>query len=119
MSVAQKLKAKRKEKRLTQIQLAEISGVSQQAISFIESSRNTPTEGTLRLLAKALNCPVSELLDDETQIKKDQPLTHDELRLLNLYGLLNESGKHFLMQTALNLVQTPELRQDGSIASMA
>ena len=119
MSVAQKLKSKRKEKRLTQIQLAELSGVSQQAISFIESSRNTPTEGTLRLLAKALNCPISELLDDETQIKKDQQLTHDEQHLLNLYNLLNESGKQVLIHAALNLVQTPELRQDGSIASMA
>lgn len=119
MSVAQKLKAKRKEKKLTQIQLAEISSVSQQAISFIESSRNTPTEGTLRLLAKALNCPVSELIDDETQIKKDQTLTPDELRLLNLYGLLNESGKRFLMQSAEHLAQTPEMRQDGYIASMA
>ena len=57
--------------------------------------------------------------DDENTEQQTKPLTPDELRLLNLYGLLNESGKQVLIHAALNLVQTPELRQDGSIASMA
>lgn len=62
MTVASNLEKRRKQQNLTQAKLAEISGVSQQAISFIESNRNTPSEGTMRLLAKALKCPVGDLL---------------------------------------------------------
>ncbi|MCR4886270.1 MAG: helix-turn-helix domain-containing protein [Clostridiales bacterium] len=66
MPVPDNLKRLRKQKKLTQSQLAAISGVSQQAISFIESARNTPSEGTLRLLSQALGCSVSELLGEES-----------------------------------------------------
>lgn len=121
MTTGERLRKIRKAKKLTQTQLAEMAGIKQETISAIENGRNLPTMASVRLLANALNCQISDLMegDDEKTEQKNKSLTHDELRLLNLYGLLNESGKQFLMQTALNLVQTPELRQDGSIASMA
>lgn len=74
MAVSIILKKKRKERGWTQEQLAQRSGVSQQAISFIESERNTPSEGTLRLLAQALDCSVSELLGE-----KKEPAEHGRL----------------------------------------
>ena len=121
MTTGERLRKIRKAKKLTQTQLSEMAGIKQETISAIENGRNLPTMASVRLLANALNCQISDLMegDDENTEQQTKPLTHDELRLLNLYGLLNESGKHFLMQTAINLVQTPELRQDGSIASMA
>lgn len=119
MAVSDVLKKKRKEKHLTQVQLAGLSGVSQQAISFIESNRNTPSEGTMRLLANALNCSVAELMGDETGKKDFSNLTHDEGELLTIFNQLNQSGKNMLLKCAMGLLETPEMRQEGSISLMA
>lgn len=121
MTTGERLRKIRKAKKLTQTQLSEMAGIKQETISAIENGRNLPTMASVRLLANVLNCQISDLMegDDEKTEQKNKSLTHDELRLLNLYGLLNESGKRFLMQSAEHLAQTPELRQDGSIASMA
>ena len=80
MPVSEVLKQKRKKARLTQAELAEISGVSQQAISFIENGRNTPSEGTMRLLAKALGCTVAELMGESPQEIAPDPLREDIIR---------------------------------------
>lgn len=121
MTTGERLRKIRKEKKLTQDQLSAMAGIKQETISAIENERNLPTMASIRLLAKALKCPISDLVEGEVEEKEQltHALTHDEIQLLNLYGLLNESGKRFLLQTAQNLVQTPEMRQDGSIASMA
>lgn len=97
MSIADNLKRKRKQARLTQLQLAEISGVSQQAISFIENGRNTPSEGTMRLLATALNCTVSELLG-ETNEPANPVLTADARQLLSDYASLSAQGREYIRQ---------------------
>ena len=55
----------RKKRRLTQQQLATISGVSQQAISSIENgSRQSPSVETLYKLSKALKCTMDDLIEE-------------------------------------------------------
>lgn len=55
----------RKKRRLTQQQLATISGVSQQAISSIENgSRQSPSVETLYKLSRALKCTVDDLIEE-------------------------------------------------------
>ena len=55
----------RKKRRLTQQQLATISGVSQQAISSIENgSRQSPSVETLYKLSSALMCTVDDLIEE-------------------------------------------------------
>jgi transcriptional regulator with XRE-family HTH domain len=55
----------RKKRRLTQQQLATISGVSQQAISNIENgSRQSPSVETLYKLSRALKCTVDDLIEE-------------------------------------------------------
>lgn len=121
MTTGERLRKIRKEKKLTQTQLSEMAGIKQETISAIENERNLPTMASIRLLANALKCSISDLMEGEVEEKEQasRALTYDESRILNLYGLLNEHGKRFLMQTAENLVQTPGMRQAGSIASMA
>ncbi len=59
------LQEKRKNKGLSQQQLAEISGISQQAISGIESGvRKNPGVETLAPLARALGCKIDDLYVD-------------------------------------------------------
>ena len=117
MSVADKLKGKRKEKKWTQKILAQKSGVSQQAISFIENARNTPSEGTLRLLAKALDCSISELVDDSSNIKAEQ-LSPLEDRLLYIFRQLNALGKDTILAAAEGALRIPGMRQEGLTSSM-
>ena len=55
----------RKKRRLTQQQLATISGVSQQAISNIENgSRQSPSVETLYKLSRSLKCTVDDLIEE-------------------------------------------------------
>jgi len=98
--VSDALKRARKAKRWTQLELAERSGVSQQAISFIENGRNSPSESTIRLLADALGLSVSDLLHDETET--ETTLKPDERHLLEMFRHLNPVGK----STALGLVES-------------
>ncbi len=115
MSVADNLKRMRKAKNLTQAQLAKISSVSQQAISFIESSRNTPTEGTVRLLAKALNCNVSELLDEPEP--KEKQFTPSMQYLLSIVQRLNSLGVQKVIEYANDLAANDKYTQEASASS--
>ena len=56
---------KRKEKGLSQEQLASMVGVSRPFISQMETGEHLPSIKTAKALAKALDCTVDELLRDD------------------------------------------------------
>ena len=59
------LQRMREKRRMTQKELATASGVTQQAISAIESKRNkSPRASTLLQLSRALRCMVDDLIDE-------------------------------------------------------
>jgi transcriptional regulator with XRE-family HTH domain len=58
----------RRERNLTQEQVAAFSGISQQYISGIESGRRNPTLTTLQALAKALGVSHVDLVMPDDQI---------------------------------------------------
>lgn len=64
MPFAEQLIRLRKLRKLSQQQLAMRSGISQQAISKLESGKSSPAEFTIRQLAAALRVPMSALLED-------------------------------------------------------
>jgi transcriptional regulator with XRE-family HTH domain len=51
----------RKYRRLTQVELAAISGLSQGAIAQIEAGKRNPSVETARKFANALNCDIDDL----------------------------------------------------------
>ena len=60
----------RKKRKLTQAQLAKISGVPQPMISMIESkSVPNPTIGTIYKLATAMKCTTDDLIEEEPAAK--------------------------------------------------
>lgn len=65
MSFSDNLASARKRAHLSQRQLSDRSGISQQAISKLESGINSPSEFTMRHLANALGVSVSFLIDEE------------------------------------------------------
>lgn len=61
-----KLKEMRKSRKLTQVSLSKLSGVSQQTISNIEMMvRPDPQLSTAMKLCRALHCSVYDLVDEE------------------------------------------------------
>lgn len=59
-----KLRKARKDARLTQLQVAEIVGISETHYQNIEYDNNEPGARTAIRIAKALNSTVEELFDD-------------------------------------------------------
>ena len=67
MPFAEQLIRTRKMRHFSQQQLAMRSGISQQAISKLETGKSSPSEYTIRQLAAALRVPMSMLLEEEQQ----------------------------------------------------
>lgn len=62
------LREMREKRRMTQAELAKASGISQQAISKIESGeRANPGAITLFKLSKSLRCTVDDLIEEDDQ----------------------------------------------------
>lgn len=70
--VGQNIKKRRKELNLTQSELARRSGISQSAISDIESLTVTksPSTETIKLIAPVLGCTVAELMGEGAESEK-------------------------------------------------
>ena len=67
MNLGENIKSNRLKKKLTQKKLAETIGVSTITIQNYENNRREPNIETLLLIAKALEVPVSELLNEECE----------------------------------------------------
>lgn len=65
MSFADNMKRMRIKKGMSQADLEKRSGISQSAISSIERGERSPTEETMKLLAKGLNVPICSLIDEQ------------------------------------------------------
>lgn len=85
--VAKNIKNARTKKNMTQLELADIVGVSYQAVSNWERGNSMPDIGKISDIAKALDIDVTELLGNDngtTAVKKvlersPEPLTAEEL----------------------------------------
>lgn len=93
--VGKRIKEKRKELRLTQVEVAKRAGISQSSLSDIEKVTKNPSVITIELIASALSCSIADLLgDSETSVAP----TPDENELLDLYRLLNCNGKQLVIK---------------------
>ena len=96
MTFAEKSKSLRKEKKLSQIQLAEALNLSKACISMIEIGKNEPTANTLIRYADFFECSTDFLLDREDDLgvisikteKLASALTQDEQNLIEDYRSL-------------------------------
>ncbi len=94
-----KIKELRKQKRMTQEQLAEIVGLDIGYISKLEVGRNFPKIGTLEKIANALNVELSQLFQF-TPIKD----TDFKTEILNIYDKLNKDKQYTLYRVAKGLL---------------
>ena len=81
-----RLKTLRKQKKLTQAQLSEITGISQPNIAQIESGERGLSLENMEILAKALNVKPYELLPEEWQ---PETITPAEQAILDMIRKTN------------------------------
>lgn len=97
MTFAEKSKYLRKEKNLSQVQLAQALNISKACISMIEIGKNEPTANTLIRYADFFECSTDYLLDREDDlgvisIKKENPaptLSQNGKELLYIFNKLD------------------------------
>lgn len=103
--VGQRIRFLREQRNLSLRALAERCGLSVNAISKIERGENSPTVASLHLLASALNVPITEFFQNQTDqrivyVKRDRRLRshHDGTWIESLgNGLRNQHLEPFLM----------------------
>ena len=84
----------RKEKKLSQEQLAEQIGVSRQTISNWELNETSPNPEQLKLLSKTLNISIDKLLNNDYENILEEKLSNTEklagiiIKLLKILGIL-------------------------------
>ncbi|OPG98403.1 hypothetical protein B2I21_08620 [Chryseobacterium mucoviscidosis] len=78
MSIGLNIKKWRKERGLTQVQLAEKTNLSRSYVADIERERYNPSVETLETISKALNVKFSELVD------ANNPDPHEESELADI-----------------------------------
>lgn len=83
LTIVKFIAQKRKEKNLTQKQLAEKVGVSNNTVSKWECGKCMPDYGVVKLLCQELGITVSELMDGE--VKSDSSIrVFDEEQILDM-----------------------------------
>lgn len=98
MSFGERMKQYRKDQGISQKELGEALGISQQAVAKYENMIEAPKSSTVDKIADALGVTFYELLlgesdSDYRYLAEAAGLEQDEGILLELYNYLNELGK--------------------------
>jgi len=107
MTFSNTSKTLRKEKGLSQVQLAEALNISKACISMIEIGKNEPTANTLLKYADFFQCSTDYLLGREDDFgnitihtEKPAPLPQDEQELLSIYQALSPTHRSQILEYA-------------------
>ena len=106
MSFSSRLKSLRSNRHLSQAALAEILGVTQQAVGKWEVDKATPDYGTLCNISKLFQVSTDYLLEctdapsqPPAASTASQPLTPQDRELLRKYHELDQRGKQAVLDT--------------------
>lgn len=101
MTIGEKIKHTRESMGLSQGKLAKQSGLAQSSISYIESGGKKPNIETISILAKALDTPVSYLLDNQ---QVDETLPPKLAELVKTASLLSDERFEVVLKVAKGLL---------------
>lgn len=87
MSIGGKIKVLRKERKLTQVELAKKSNISRSYLTDIENDRYNPSVETLKAIANSLDVKLSDILSDDVEQKdslndRDKKSINNDLKKL-------------------------------------
>ena len=116
MTIGEKIKTVRKQRRMTQQQLAEKTGIQTRTIQRYESGNSRAKYNTLNQIANALSVPI-EWFDESVELPEDicefdrskivtefmernEKISAEDVEMLNAFHLLNLVGKSKLLEYA-------------------
>lgn len=97
ISIGERIKNRRKELNITQIQIREATGISSGNMSGIESGKSLPSASALIELSKILDCSVDWILTGNSSILERVVLSNIEEDLLNGFRELPEDERDELI----------------------
>ena len=105
-SVGTRIRTLRRERGLTQDELAVATGVSRSAVAQWETDRAGQVRGNLTRIADVLGIGVEVLLHGAASRSVAEASGGDELALLRLYRECDPEDRAFLLRTARKLART-------------
>lgn len=102
-TIGKRIKNRRKELNLTQLEIKEKVGISSGNISDIEHGNRLPAAGTLVQLAKALDCTVDYILTGEVPLSENKNILITDKttqHLLDLFYMLSSDDQDELIMIA-------------------
>ena len=101
MTFAEKIKSLRKERGLTQIQLAQAANMSLGVIADVESGRRTPSKQVAKSLAEFFHVPVQTFIIEDCPLEKTEKECQevDFSRLIETLNKLQEALKKYEKDT--------------------
>lgn len=128
MGIAENIRRIRTKSGLTQEEFGKAVGVSAMAVSQWENGRAVPRMGAVQAISDHFNISKSEIIDEEPQLREmgfeedrieamklvreiiresashnlvdDEPLTKQEMRLIELFRKCDQEWKHYVLQAA-------------------
>lgn len=97
ISIGERIKNRRKELNITQIQIREATGISSGNMSGIELGKSLPSASALIELSKILDCSVDWILTGNSPISEGIALSNIEEDLLNGFRELPEDDRDELI----------------------
>lgn len=97
ISIGERIKNRRKELKITQIQIREATGISSGNMSGIESGKSLPSASALIELSKILNCSIDWMLTGNSPKSEGIILSNIEEDLLNGFRELPDDDKDELI----------------------
>lgn len=97
ISIGERIKSRRKELNITQVQIREATGISSGNMSGIESGKSLPSASALIELSKVLNCSIDWMLTGNSPISEIVILSNIEEDLLTGFRELPEDDKDELI----------------------
>lgn len=112
MDFGKKVKEIRKSKGLSQRELGEKMGITQQTIAQYERAIEQPKLTTVRKLAEALDVPIGELVTDWASFSHEEIVlgwvTPTKNDLMKHYQKLNTKGRRKVVDYAEDMAKIPE-----------
>ncbi len=103
--IGTRIRAVRRERSLTQDELAELVGVSRSAVAQWETGRTGQITGNLSRIAGALGVAVEYLMIGDDKRAAGEVWQGDELALLRLYRECEPEDRQMLLRTARRLAR--------------
>ena len=115
MTVGERIKAARKEKHITQKQLAEKLGISDVGVAQWETGRRSPKVLTVKRIAEALAVNIETLIPDTTEKPSDvlstlgfDSITCEAIKIINS---MNMDGRTAALRNVRELAEIPRYKK--------